>query len=340
MKIFEIDKKKYRLPNELTNFQFKMYVHLINWKWANLTTEPGFFKGLPYDALLPENLKAKLFPIYPPIKEMFIKHQQKFPFKSHKFIGHMASSQAACANLFLPILRNPDIAAKVLGKVKTDIKKIATEFLDTGFRIEFWDEPDNMLNDHNRASGTDSDIAIAYYDHQDNLNLWLIEHKLTETEFTFCGGFKSKGRTSLHVCEPASAVIENPDKCYYHSSCKYNYWNITLGNTSPFNISLIREYNKCPFIGGLNQLWRNQLLATCVEASTSSRWPYKKVYFSVVHHPKNNLLESSISEFQKLLRNDDRFFTFTSDELINKAKEVKEPELSKWLNWYQELYYF
>lgn len=31
--------------------------------------------------------------------------------------------------------------------------------------------------------------------------LWLIEHKLTEEEFTPCGGFKSKNRTSLHICE-------------------------------------------------------------------------------------------------------------------------------------------
>ena len=39
MKIYEIDGKKYRLPNELTDFQLQMYIHLINWKWAHLTQE-------------------------------------------------------------------------------------------------------------------------------------------------------------------------------------------------------------------------------------------------------------------------------------------------------------
>jgi hypothetical protein len=93
-------------------------------------------------------------------------------------------------------------------------------------------------------------------------------------------------------------------------------------------------------MGGMNQLWRNQLLATSLESSTSLRWPYKKVYFSVVYHPGNNSLKPSISEYQKLIGFSDRFFAFSSDKLINQAKETKEPELSKWLHWYQELYYF
>ena len=340
MKVYKIDGKEYRLPSELTNFQLKMYVHLINWKWAHLTQEPGFYRGAHYDSLLPDELKAQYFPLYRPIKKRFLDHQQKFPFKSHKFFGHMASSQAACVNLFLPILKDPNIAAMILGKVKTDIKKIATDFLDTGFRIEFWDEPDNLLNDHTKVSGTDADIAIAYYDHQDNLNLWLIEHKLTEMEFTTCGGFKSSGRTPSHACAPASAILDNRDLCYYHSGCNFRYWDITLGDASPFNANRIRKYNKCPFMGGMNQLWRNQLLATSLESSTSPRWPYKKVYFSVVYHPGNNSLKPSISEYQKLIGSSDRFFAFSSDKLINRAKEINEPALSEWLRWYQELYYF
>ncbi|GAG97563.1 unnamed protein product [marine sediment metagenome] len=50
MKVHEIDGKRYRLLNMLTDFQLKMYIHLINWKWAHLPREPGFYKGVPYDA--------------------------------------------------------------------------------------------------------------------------------------------------------------------------------------------------------------------------------------------------------------------------------------------------
>ena len=72
MKVYEIDGKIYRLPNELTDFQLQMYIHLINWKWAHLTQESGFFKNSPYDALLPDELKLQGYPLYRPIKERFL----------------------------------------------------------------------------------------------------------------------------------------------------------------------------------------------------------------------------------------------------------------------------
>jgi len=90
----------------------------------------------------------------------------------------------------------------------------------------------------------------------------------------------------------------------------------------------------------MNQLWRNLLLATSLETSPSPEWPYKKVYFSVVYHPRNNALQPSINEFQKLIGYNDRFFAFSSESLINRAIEINEPALSIWARWYQELYYF
>jgi hypothetical protein len=339
MKIYEIDGKKYRLPNKLSDFQIQMYVHLINWKWSHLTDEPGYYNHDFYDALLPEELKFQHYPLYNPIKERFLDHQVKFPFKSHKFLGHMASSQAACVNLFLPVLSDPLIAARVLGSVKPDLQRIAVDHLDMGYRIEFWDEPDNALNDHTNVSGTDADIAIAYYDHLGDLNLWMIEHKLTETEFTTCGGSRSPGRSDAHSCAPASAILANKNLCYYHSKCNFRYWDITLQGSSLFNIDKIRDYMECPFKGGLNQLWRNQLLAESVERSITPKWHYKKVYYSVVYHPQNRSLLPSISEHQKLIDFNERFFAFSSDKLINKAKEVDDRLLNEWVRWYQELYY-
>lgn len=173
MKICEIDGISYRLPSKLSDFQLRMYIHLINWKWSHVTREAGINSGHAYDAILPDEYKDQLYPLYRPITQRFLAHQRKHPFKSHIYFGHMASSQAACVNLFMPILQDPQIAVRVLGAVKSDIKEIAVDHLDRGFRLEFWDEPDNVLNDHNKTSGTDADIAIAYYDQHSDLNLWL-----------------------------------------------------------------------------------------------------------------------------------------------------------------------
>jgi len=127
-------------------------------------------------------------------------------------------------------------------------------------------------------------IVVLYQNKQGELNLWLIEHKLTEQEFTTCGGAKSKGRQAgKHSCNSIVDILQNPSLCYYHSACRYNYWNITARHPSEFARDNLLKTEGCPFKGGLNQLWRNQLLAIAIESSRD--WPFKKVFFSVVHHP-------------------------------------------------------
>jgi hypothetical protein len=204
MKITEKDGKQYRLPNELNSFQEELYIHLINWKWEYITEDVGYSRHkdehIPYDAILPESVIADIPILYPDIRDELLQHNNKYPFRIHKYFNHMASSQAANINLFLPLLLHPN-ADQVLGKLKSDFKNLAVDKLYRGFRIEFWDDPYNNLKDKNDVSGTDTDIAIAYYNQQNELCLWLIEHKLSEREFTPCGGYKSKGRKSLHDCD-------------------------------------------------------------------------------------------------------------------------------------------
>jgi len=331
-----------RIPAHLSDFQRDVYVHLINWKWRHLTREPGQYAGNTYDAVLPPVLKGKLPHLYEPIRQRFLDHQKAFHFKTHKFADHMASSQIACANLFLPIVAHPDVAPQILISVKPDLASIATEELDNGFRIEFWDEPDNMLGDHNKSTGTDADFAIAYRNHAGQLCLWLIEHKLTEAEFTTCGGAKSKGRKlGNYSCESTAAIIKNPDLCYYHGKCRYNYWPITLNNESTFPRDNLLSHVGCPFKGGMNQLWRNTALALAIENATEGPYAkYAKVYFSVCHHPKNQALNESMTAFQSLLGEKDRFSSFTSEPLIAAARKGGSPAIKEWADWYEGLYLF
>ena len=289
--------------------------------------------------MLPEELRGKLENLYGPVRQRFRDHQKAFHFKTHKFADHMASSQIACANLFLPIMECPSEAPGVLSAVKPDLVSIATDQLDAGFRIEFWDEPSNLLGDHNKSTGTDSDFAIAYRDQQGDLNLWLIEHKLTEAEFTTCGGAKSKGRIAgQHRCDQTQDILQDTTLCYYESACGYNYWDITLGHEDVFPHENLVQHTECPFKGGMNQLWRNMLLALAVE--DSPEWPYKRVFFSVCHHPKNDALASSMDSFATLLGQPCRFSSFTPEPLIQRSKATKNTALRTWADWYCDLYLF
>jgi hypothetical protein len=325
----------------MDDFKQKMYTHLLKWKSENAPEETGSYAGKSNDLFFPKRNDFKYTHIYLPIQERLLRHQVDFPFKSHRYVAHIASSQAACFNLFLPIFIKRDAVTTVLSAIKKDFKELAIEHLDSGFRFEFWEEGKGnkgLLGDHTMAAGTDSDVAIAYRDHENRLCLWLIEHKLTENEFTECGGAKSKGRKpKYHNCDSVSDIYNNHNFCYYHSSCHYEYWNLTLKHEDFFKKERLEFADTCPFKYGLNQLWRNQLLGLAIE-DAYPELTYEKVFFSVVHHPQNHYLDKSISEYQELTNHSDRFFTFKSNKLIEAAKNVKNDEISNWVSWYEKLY--
>jgi hypothetical protein len=258
----------------------------------------------------------------------------------------MASSQAANINLFLPILRSK-VVNSILRVIKNDFAEIAAHELDNGYCFEFWggnfltdSDYAGVLGDKSKLSGTDSDIAIAYYNHNAELCLWLIDHKLTEKEFTVCGGYKSenrakenKARISDYDCSKSfSDILKNKSLCYYHGKHGFRYWEVTDEHKS-FFINQDR-YVSCPFRDGMNQLWRNQLLALALE----KKGIYKHVYFSVVKHPDNKSLDYSLNEYKDLINNNNKFFVFNSTDVLSAADKYSDSQLDEWINWYKALY--
>jgi len=349
VKIQTIDGRDYKLPNELNDFQRKMYVHLINWKWAHGIDASGHYEHkkelIPYDAILPEDdeLRNKMPHIHESSSEQLRAHHRRNPFRYHPHFYHMSSSQAANINLFLPILHHP-CASAILAGVKgapEDFVALATGELDHGYCLEFWggnmkhDKSDKgPLGDKSAKTGTDADIAIAYYNHAGELCLWLIEHKLTEKEFTTCGGFKSKGRQTRHDCKRSFAeILKNKGTCYYHDVCKYKYWDITEANRAFFKNPA--EHGPCPFQGGMNQLWRNQLLALAVEQAGG---PFKHAHFSVVRHPGNTALDATLTAYKDLIDANPKFTVFSSAEVVRAAEAHGDEKLREWAKWYRNLY--
>jgi hypothetical protein len=334
MKIITIDGVPYRLPGGLNPFQMHMYVHLIDWKWQHITRQPGEKGGHLYDAILPESCRDHYPMLYPGIIPAFQAHLVRFPFRIHTFFNHMASSQAANINLFLPILLHP-AANAVLGALKLDFAALATSELDHGYRIEFWDAPFGSLNDKNDVSGTDADLAIAYTNQQGEACLWLIEHKLTEAEFTTCGGYRSPGRQPQHDCGRSySEILADKSACYYHDRRKFRYWEVTQANRDFFVHHA--QYPHCPFQGGMNQLWRNQLLGLSIEQD--ARQPFQRVYFSVVKHPKNTSLDGTLGAYRALIAGDPRFSVLTSEAVVTAAEQHGDAALRQWAGWYRGLY--
>ena len=344
MQIARINGKDYRLPESQSSFQESLYIHLINWKWAHITTEPGHSGPIAYDAILPDDYarQGKMPHLYPPILDDLAAHQARNPFRMHKHFYHMASSQAATINLFLPILHHP-AAAEVLRTMKPDFASLAVDVLDRGYCLEFWGgnfEPDaakrGPLGDKSGSHGTDADIAIAYRNPANELCLWLIEHKLAEREFTACSGPKSKNRDkSRHDCSLSYAeILQNKAACFHHDREKRNYWDITERNHGLFVNHA--EHTQCPFQGGMNQLWRNQLLALALGEAQGG--PYVDTAFSVVKHPANPHLDESLEAYRRLVAGSAKFTEINSDDVVRAAETLHDVALDQWARWYRNLY--
>ena len=322
------------------DFQQKVYSYLIKYKKESLKIDGKGISdhGVEHDCLFPKPYCDEKIPamLYEGIKDTVKDIQKsKFAYKPHHAASvHVARSQTACINLFVPILESKyaDKILKESGVAPKGFDHIDRDQLRKGYCFEYWESslegPKGLLGDHSPHAGTDSDVAIAYRNKDNELCLWLIEHKLTEREFTTCGGYRSSLEKGNCISFGIKELMENHDKCYYHKHCRYYYWKIMDAHSSFFCGKY--EGKGCPFRSGINQLWRNQLLALELEF----RGVFVEVYFSVVSHPENSFLDQTMSEYRKLIKNSPKFNDFKSNVLVDKAVAY----LPDWSNWYKKVY--
>jgi hypothetical protein len=128
--------------------------------------------------------------------------------------------------------------------------------------------------------------------------------------------------------------VQNPAPCYYHDKSGFNYWRITAANQDFFPNHT--SHTACPFHGGINQLWRNQLLGLAIEQDECQ--PYRQVTFSVVRHPRNNALDTTLADYKALIGGNPKFTTFTSAAVVTAAEAQADDELRLWTAWYRGLY--
>ena len=277
------------------------------------------------------------------IRDRLFELQKKHGFDFHRFVKmpHVASSQAACFNLFLPIMESK-CAVEVLKTVKPDIKSIDKSHIKEGFTFEYWrdnprpnDGSKGLLNDHSKTAGTDADFALSYIDNENKHCLWLVEHKLTEIEFTRCNAVHNgKHKELSEICSHYTAqhLMKKHEDCYYCHTRHYNYWQLTQKYIKAFpNLDNLKK--GCPFKDGMCQLWRNILLVKAAQ----EEYHYDKVYFSVVKPLDNTALDESLEQFKSIV--DPKLFSvFHPTPLIDAAISCSDTALRNWGKWYSDTY--
>ena len=149
------------MGEEYKDFQKKkIYGCLVDYKERHITRDSGKYKGEENPWFLPEKYWDEELPamLYDGIRET-VKEipNSEFKYKPHIFaFKHVASSQTACVNLFVPIMESESVndILKSIEACPKDFKCVAKEQLFHGYRFEFWDSTDEkskgLLGDHSK----------------------------------------------------------------------------------------------------------------------------------------------------------------------------------------------
>lgn len=244
-------------------------------------------------------------------------------------LGNLLSSQAMCFNLFVPLKNNLSLATRVFRHLISDLSEIED--------IEIEKTPTNeIFHDQSKFGGVDSDVCLKYKTYKGQEGILLIETKYVEKEFSKCGHRKSNTK---NLC-PLNTVVQKETDCLYKTiNDDYLYWDKTY-KCDAFDLDILKS-NKCAFGDSKWQLWVNLVLASQLAQKVNAR---KNNYKFIVLAPEKNkelIANNIIDEFQNLLKRKEMFEFVTLERIIEIIEgEIKENDLSRWVQEFKKKYFF
>lgn len=214
--------------------------------------------------------------IHTATKERFGKHKAG---DLHRILTNTAASQPYCFNLIIYLQQHSDLADKLFSILLG--RQVKVHHLEPEFTPNMCDNivgfertGDESIGDQNLklGSGTDADIAVFYIYETDKKGVLLVEFKFIEAEFSVCSSYANKKQIKS-TCDSEDYFTDLINKkktdetnnllCGYN---RYLNWQLTA-ESKVIDGEKIKSLFCCPFRFGLNQLWRNMLLAEQVASS-------------------------------------------------------------------------
>jgi hypothetical protein len=204
-------------------------------------------------------------------------------FKDHKagdlkrILTNTAASQPYCFNLIIYLQQHQILANKlfsVLLNKQVSVIHLEPEFTpNTCDKIEGFERGmDESIGDQIGNKGTDADIAVFYKYENNKKGIILIEFKFIEAEFSTCSSYRNKSQIR-QICDSLDyfeQLVEQKKvdslKNYLCGYIKYLNWQLTK-ESKVLTIQKINSSSACPYRFGLNQLWRNMILAERVASA-------------------------------------------------------------------------
>ena len=224
-----------------------------------------------------------------------------------------------------------------------------SEAIGAGFSIDEvgfeWVPPGALLGeiDGDRPVGNEPATAV-------DVVLWgrlqgdrpaavLLEVKLSEPDFTHCGGRNSPGNDRRHVCSSAERFLENPNECYLRRPQRQQrdrrYWEIFTSSHGSVLAAFpgIDTEGQCPFAYAMQQPMRNLAIARGLEQDQDIN--VEKAWFGLCAHDENENVAEHWEGWKNLLAESTLAPSIPASEIIR----VGEAEgLQEWAAWMRKRY--
>jgi hypothetical protein len=247
--------------------------------------------------------------LYPPIRNGFLQYAYDEAIDFHDYARHVRSSQAFGFNLFYPLIKErallnafPDVVRKNAGP----LSEWHFEFQPRKDYLGEWSSEEQPIN-----YITSVDAALFFTRTTGERVTVLCEVKFTETSFSKCGGFKSRGNHDKAFCDGEFSWDHVANRCYLVTKKGRRYFQLTEG-------SHVRENTaRCPFSGN-NQCQRNLAFANALRGDSAD-----ETYFCLIHHDDNQAIQDAWDDYVAICLPEERrrLFRMKASELGSRSAE-------------------
>ena len=252
-------------------------------------------------------------------------------------IAHLRGSQAFAFNLFLPfrVGSRPvlsDHMSRTIG-VSVSIDEVRFEWVPPGALLGeiAGDRP------YPGEAATAVDVVLWGRTASGGRAIILVEVKLSEEDFTYCGGYRSRHNQRRDVCESAPLFFDNPGDCYLRRpegrSRDRRYWEIfsrAYGSVREAFPGAMLE-GGCPFAHGMNQPMRNLAIARGLEQDGS----VDHAWFMLCSHDDNTDIKTRWDQWKGLLPDPSMAPMLPASEVVRMGESEG---LVEWAAWMRERY--
>ena len=275
--------------------------------------------------------------IYAPYRDLASTVQRSDDVRLHKYAPHLLSSQAFAFNLFLPFWegnrRRLSACVSALAATRLTIDRLQFE----------WVPPGRLLGEivGERPVGgepaTAADVLLWCRLDNGQRAAVLIEVKLSEGDFTHCGGRYSRGNRRQDVCKSARLFMRDPSACYLRRPVRQRrdrrYWEI-FAQSHGSVLSAFPQTDldgSCPFAEGLQQPMRNLAIARGMEQEGIA----DQAWFALCAHDANLDISARWAEWSRLLPEPSHAPVLPASEIV-RAGEAEG--LKEWADYMRERY--